>query len=130
MKNTNTIKSKRFRGHVKKLLSIQLIMEYRTLNNVHDRERFSSRIRRKGVGTIPVVIDNNELEIHMDTIISQLIIGNQYEVILENGTTLDSNLFLGDVYKAYRDDDKILYLITRKKSNLRYYIDLIKGLFI
>jgi hypothetical protein len=96
---------------------------------LYTREKFSNGVRRKGVGTIPIVIETEdpelalvvnikkEIEIHMDAVVLDLYVeirrrnyNGQIYITLENGRILNDNEVLGELYKKNREDDKILYL--------------------
>jgi hypothetical protein len=96
---------------------------------LYTREKFSNGVRRKGIGTIPIVIETEdpelmlvvnikkEIEIHMDDTILDLYVeirrrnyNDQIYITLENGRLLNDNEVLGELYKKNREDDKILYL--------------------
>jgi hypothetical protein len=98
---------------------------------LYTREKFSNGVRRKGIGTIPIVIETEdpelsqivnikkEIEIHMDAVVMDLCVeirrrnpsynGVLY-ITLENGRILNDTEVLGELYKKNREDDKILYL--------------------
>jgi len=96
---------------------------------LYTREKFSNGVRRKGVGTIPIVIETEdpelalvvnikkEIEIHMDAVVLDLYVeirrrnyNGLIYITLENGRILNDNEVLGELYKKNREDDKILYL--------------------
>ena len=114
-------------------------IEYKK-RDINMRLRFSIDIRKRGVGMIPIVIEtkeemfreivnvNKELEIYMDNDIlhirnivnSRIMKQNKeimnYNLTLENGEILQDSEILWDIYKKYRGEDKILYILISKSS--------------
>ena len=140
-------------------------VNYRKNTDKMQRNSFSGKVRTKGMGYVPIVVDSVdqklsnalasrdpnyprnikygfEVIIHMDKKMLELLkeikielLKKDYEGIdlvlgLEDGSLVDLNKEIGEVYKQYRNpDDKILYiLVTKEQTMYGYILSIIKYL--
>lgn len=137
----------------------QDFVNYRKTSDSMDRLEFSHRIRSKGIGYIPIVVDSVDEEIsdilgtkekyskskirygfevmmHLDAKVTDLIKEIKIEFVrkdyidytdiilgLEDGSILNGDEELGNIYKKHRNEqDKILYVLVTKENTMFGYI--------
>lgn len=143
----------------------QEFVNYRKNTDKHERNNFSGKVRTRGMGFIPIVVDSVDFDLsnalalkdpdhprnirygfeiimHMDKkmldVLKEIkieLLKNDYNIGdlvlgLEDGSLVDLEMDVGEVYKKYRNkDDKILYiLVTKEQTMYGYILSIIKYL--